>query len=362
MPEKTALVIEPITMPASLDEDERGVVRAIERIGNAAARHDSGTDDLDDTAEEILALWADQTDDVRVGFTAERGGEFVGVGAMLLRVQGEQAVEFDVWVEPSLWGQGIEDALLEEIEGEALRRGRHTLQTYTLHRPDSPGRRLEPPTGFGSIPAQDRQTRFFLDHGYRLGQVERNSAFDLQGEFDEVERMLADALAAAGPDYRLLEWTIPTPDHLLGEFARVRGRLATDMPAGDLVVEKDEWDAGRVRRREDRFAAMGMTVSVAAVEHVQSGQLVAYNDIGALAAEPEAPTHQFGTLVDPDHRGHRLGMVVKCANLLRWRSIAPRSPRVSTFNAEENAHMLAINVAISFTPVSYVGAWKKVLA
>jgi GNAT superfamily N-acetyltransferase len=353
------LVVEPMVLPASLEEDDKGVIRAIERIGNAAARYDGGTDDLDDTAEEILAMWQDQSDYLRFGFTASRGGEYVGVGIMSTPVERGTAIEFDVWVDPPLWGQGIEDALLDAVETEAARRDLRTLQTFTLHRPDSPGPRLEAPTGFGSIPADDRHTRFLVDRGYALAQVERNSAFDLHGSFDGVERMLAESLAAAGPDYRVHEWSTPTPEHLIDGFARARGRLSTDMPAGELVVDEETWDADRVRRREARFAAMGLVVSVAAVEHVPSGELVAYNDIGVSTSEPESATRQFGTLVVPEHRGHRLGMIVKCANLLRWRTIAPRSPRVTTFNAEENAHMLAINVAIGFAPVSYVGAWKK---
>ena len=361
MTDTPLLTIEPIVVPESLDADERGVMRAIERIGNAAALYDAGTSDLDSTAEEILPMWQDATDYVHSGFTASRGGEIVGVGILRMPGDGDRTVDHDVWVDPLLWGQGIEDALLEVVEDEARQRGRTVLQTFTLHRPDTPGPRLESPTGFGSIPADDRQTRFFLDNGYRLGQVERNSAFDLRGPYDRVEQLLAESLAAAGPDYRLHEWTIPTPEHLLDGFARCRARLSTDMPAGELVFEDEVWDAARVRRREDRFAAMGMIVSIAAVEHVPSGQLVAYNDIGILASDAEGPTHQFGTLVVKEHRGHRLGAVVKCANLLRWRDIAPRSTRISTFNAEENAHMLAINVAIGFEPVSYAGAWKKVI-
>ena len=361
MTDTAMLTIEPIVVPARLDADERGVMRAMERIGNASALHDAGTSDLSETAEEILPMWQDDADFVHVGFTAARGGEFVGVGILRMPAAGELTAETDVWIDPPLWGQGIEDALLEVIEDEALRRGRTVLQTFTLHRPDTPGPRLESPTGFGSIPADDRQTRFFQDNGYELGQVERNSAFDLRGSYDRVEQLLADSLAAAGPDYRLHEWTTPTPDHLLEGFARVRAKLSTDIPAGDLVIEEEVWDAARVRRREERFAAMGMIVSIAVVEHVPTGELVAYNDIGIVAAEADGPTHQFGTVVVKEHRGHRLGAVVKCANLLRWREIAPRSTRISTFNAEENAHMLAINIAIGFEPVSYAGAWKKVI-
>ena len=60
-----------------------------------------------------------------------------------------------------------------------------------------------------------------------------------------------------------------------------------------------------------------------------------------------------------DHRGHRLGMLVKAANLVQLL----RSPRdataVTTFNAEDNRPMLDVNEALGFEAIGLEGNWQK---
>ncbi|MCC2032387.1 GNAT family N-acetyltransferase [Microbacterium allomyrinae] len=356
-----ALAVEPLIVPDSLDAADAPLFLEMVRIANAVCLYEAGHDYLREEPEEALGFWQDQTDWTQLGFAVRRDDAVLGVVKIMIGTESDvTAIEFDLMVDPPFWGLGVEELLLAEVEREARERGLATIQTWTLHRPGRDGARLEPSTGWGSIPAEDRQTIFPLAHGFTLEQVERNSVFDLTGDFADVERMHAAAVEAAGPEYRSIAWTSPTPSEYADGFAEALARMSTDAPQGGLVVDEQHWDAARVARRDARQQAQGLTVSVAAVVHEPTGAIAAYNEL-VIAEDHRGATQQYGTLVLKEHRGRRLGTVVKCANLLRWRELVPESPRVSTFNAEENRHMLDINEAIGFVPASYAGAWKKVL-
>ncbi|HWV50925.1 MAG TPA: GNAT family N-acetyltransferase [Microbacterium sp.] len=355
----STLMIEELVLPASPDAEDAGDFLAVVDLNNAVCANDAGTDDLAQTPTELLAGLRDTADQIQRIFVVRERGTIVGCIIVGHATAEPTSTQFDLMVRPEHWGRGIEDALLARAEDETLALGRGVMQTWTLHPGRTEGPTVTPATGWGVV-ADTPLAQLLRGAGHALEQVERNSAFDLTGPMDDVQRRLDESVAAAGADYRLIAWTIPTPEDQAEGYAWALSRMSTDVPSGALEVDEETWDAERLRRREARLIEGGQTMSVAAVQHVPTGRLAAFNEL-VIGADRTEVTHQFCTLVLREHRGHRLGMLVKCANLLRWGAIAPDSPRVSTFNAEENRPMLDINEQIGFVPVSYAGAWQKKL-
>jgi hypothetical protein len=161
---------------------------------------------------------------------------------------------------------------------------------------------------------------------------------------------------AAAPGYDVVSWEGHAPDDLVDAFARARGRMALAVPAGGLTIEAEHWDAARVRAREaENLASHRRTLIAAAV--TADREVAAYTELEL----PEARTvaYQGDTLVVGPHRGHGLGMLVKLANLVRLADTAPERTDVYTWNADENAHMLAINIAMGFELRGLGAAWQR---
>ncbi|MDR2998907.1 MAG: GNAT family N-acetyltransferase [Microbacterium sp.] len=353
------LTIEQLVLPASADGTDAADLRALTELNNAVCREDADLADLDFTPAEMLSGLQDDADRAHRVYVVREGGRIAGACVFNYALAEPTAVDFDLMVLAADRGHGIEDALLARAEEETRALGRTVMQAWTLHRGVATGPTVAPATDWGEVERTALSDQFLMN-GFVLEQVERNSAFDLGGPFDDVQRRFDAAVAAAGPDYRLVEWTIPTPAELQDGYAWALSRMSTDAPMGALEIDEEKWDAGRVERREARILAGGQMMAVSAVLHEPTGRLAAFNEL-VIGSEPDDVTHQYSTLVLKEHRGHRLGMLVKCANILRWRGIAPHSPKISTFNAEENRPMLDINEAIGFVPVSYAGVWQKKL-
>lgn len=354
----TAAEFRPLTVPASIDDVDAADFIAVTRTRNEIYREIAGDDDDAMTPAQLLPHYQPDPDETRFAWAILVDGDVVGrVGVDLPHEEGSKAAFWIVELLRAHQGRGIGSAGYELVERTAREHGRTVLQSWAEH-PDAPGSRLAAPTGFGSVP-EDRAARFYRRHGYTLEQVERKSALDLTASPDTIDRMLRTSTEAAA-GYRVVQWLAPTPDEYLDGYAWAKSRMSTDVPAAAMEFDEEVWDADRVRRHDQRYLDGGQTALITVAVHEQSGAIVAFNEL-VIGADRTAATHQEDTLVLAEHRGHRLGQLVKTAGLTRWREIAPESPRVITYNAEENRPMLDINEAIGFVPVSYSGAWKKTL-
>lgn len=258
---------------------------------------------------------------------------------------------------PEQRGRGYGRRVLPFLEARARDRGRDILQSWTDHR-ESGAERLPARTGQGSVP-RDAATVFASAAGYSLEQVYRISMLDIADAGARIHRMRDDARAAS-TGYRFVSWVTPTPEDWIDDYAWMKSRMSTDAPSGDAVMDEEVWDADRVRRLEATKARTGMTTLVGAAQHLASGRLSAYTELISYRV-PGKPIDQNDTLVLAEHRGHRLGALVKCETLLHSRAVFPEGERIVTGNAEENRPMLAINEEMGFRPARYTGEWQKLM-
>ena len=91
---------------------------------------------------------------------------------------------------------------------------------------------------------------------------------------------------------------------------------------------------------------------------VGDGRLVASTELHVPREQPRR-AHQGATLVLSEHRGHRLGARIKTAVLRELAATLPEVRRVSTYNAESNRPMVAVNEALGFCRAGGLSTWSR---
>ncbi|HEX5333481.1 MAG TPA: GNAT family N-acetyltransferase [Cellulomonas sp.] len=365
----TPWTIRRLTVPESLTAPDGWLLRGAVEVEHESHRDTWGTLDLARTEHEVLTILRHQRYVRRERFVAVSGptsdgtpdpARVLGTAALALTVDNNtHAGNLEVAVRPSARRQGIGAALHDTAVAAARAARRTTLTTSTDQRSEpSPGpATLAPSTGSGLVRTDDDGVRFALARGFELEQVTRYSVLDVPLDPSFLAGQRASAQAAAGDAYRIVTWDDPCPDEWVDQLAELETRMSTDAPGGGLDLHEDRWDAARVRATEAELRERGMRHSVAAAVHVPTGTLVAFSAFKRPAWTDEF-VHQHDTIVLAEHRGRRLGMLVKTANLERLAAEQPDARRIGTWNAEENAHMLGINVALGFRPAGGSGEWQ----
>ncbi|MFD0557249.1 acetyltransferase (GNAT) family protein [Stackebrandtia endophytica] len=281
---------------------------------------------------------------------ARRDGQLVGTAEMIMpRLDNEHLVEFELEVHPDHRRSGVGAALLAEVERRGREAGRRTFIVYTpVQVEGGPAR-----TGVGA--------RFAEANGYEAGLDEIQRVIDLSTvDQAEVDRLLAEAWQKAA-DYDLVQWVSRAPNDVVDAVAYLDGRLNLDAPIGDLEMEQAKVDAARIRDQERNRVLRGQQAFNTALRHRETGTLAGWTDI-VVNGTDEINCWQGTTIVDPDHRGKRIGTILKIENLRLVGEYRPKMRMVRTWNAESNAHMININEAVGYRAVDRWIAFQKKFA
>jgi RimJ/RimL family protein N-acetyltransferase len=147
-----------------------------------------------------------------------------------------------------------------------------------------------------------------------------------------------------------VQWRDAVPEEIIEDVAALQSRLMLDAPTGDLAVEQQMYDADRIRNQVATEVRRGHRSYSTAARHDATGQIVARTKL-AFETDEDAHARQRITIVEPAHRGRRLGQIVKSANHVYAQAHQPALRVVEAWNAEENTHMRAVNTTLGFQPV-----------
>lgn len=353
------LTIVPVDLPADIDDGSEAAELFIAWVDTRnAIRRDtwSGDDSLAFGRRESFVQARDSTAERQHRFAAVADGLVVGICRVEVSLHEHTApAMLLLGVLPEFRRRGVGTALMHAADGVLSAEGRKTTQTWPEHQ-ENPGPRLTATTGIGSVPINNPEVIALTRAGFTFEQAERVSRFTFADDSTAtLNRVLEDAREHAHA-YRLETWRDATPEHLLPTMADLGARMSTDAPAGGMEATPETWDAKRLAdfERVELNQGRRWLMSVA----FSGDEAVAYTKL-MLPATASTQAIQQDTLVHAEHRGHRLGTLVKASNLLLLRQHHPEYDRVITWNAAENKHMLAVNEELGFVPVLVEGGWQR---
>lgn len=325
-----------ITQLDVADDTALAAWQAAMAAGLGAGRDDPPILSLDDVRATYRAP---ETSYLHEAYAAVDGEAVVGTGNLSAPLRDNpRYADVEVAVPPEHRRRGVGTALWEALHDRCRDLGRTTV-----------GAEVHQPIGEEPVPGWAFAERCGFVH--KMTEVRQRLDLPIAPErLDELEAHAHERIGA----YRLRSWQGPCPDEYAEQYARLKGLLATDAPLGDLEYAPEVWDVERLREKERVTAAQGRTVFTT-VAVSPAGTLAGHTQIGV-----GEKAHQWDTLVDREHRGHRLGLALKVANLRILTAARPDLRTVGTWNAPDNGPMIAVNDALGFRPIERNEEWQRI--
>lgn len=238
-----------------------------------------------------------------------------------------QLVTADITVHPAHRRRGHGTAMAAELLRQAHTFGRSIIWLGCAHDDDGAATFLRGQGfSYASHDARRYQRPDQLDH-------------------DHLDRLYRTARQAAA-DYDVVRTAAPTPEDLLGELVEVTAAI-NDAPMGDLEFENEAFDLQRLKDFETASRGKGERLYRVYARHRATGAVGGHT---IMMVQPAQPTYgnQLDTAVHRDHRGHRLGMLLKI-EMMRWLAeTEPQIERIETWNHADNAYMINVNEQLGY--------------
>lgn len=206
--------------------------------------------------------------------------------------------------------------------------------------------------GETKLPFAEREThgyrRWCERHGYAFSNVEVVRWLTLPVA-DEAIQEWADLAAERHDGYSLETYINEVPAELLPSLCLLMGQLGVDAPTGAVDWEEEVITPERFVESRTSLVAAGRTIFETLA--VTPDRTVAAQSTMSVPPAGRTTVSQWGTFVHREHRGRRLGLATKAANLRAVQRAHPEMQRVVTQNAETNDYMVSINVLMGFEPV-----------
>lgn len=167
---------------------------------------------------------------------------------------------------------------------------------------------------------------------------------------------VGEPLPAPG-GYRVEQWVDVAPDPVVEGLAYLLHRMVLDAPMGELEYEPETWDVARYRDSEASAMRRQRTRVSTVVVHEETGQVAGMTEV-AVNARRHDVAWQWNTIVDPGHRGRRLGTVLKSWNHTLLVDQVDGIRYVNTWNAASNSFMIKVNEELGFRPAEQWTEWQ----